>query len=130
MTAPAAWLAFMKLNVPDLRQARAFWESAFGFVVVRTYDEDSFIEHIMEVPGSGPTGLSLMLVERRPPRKLEVGDAHGPVGLVCEDIAASYAHALDHGAFALMEPTDVGGVLVAMLKAPQGHQIELVQPLD
>ncbi len=57
------------------------------------------------------------------------GRANGPVGLVCIDIAASFAHALDAGATALMESTDVGGVIVAMLKAPQGHEIELVQPL-
>ena len=129
MTIPTARLAFFKLNVVDAEEARAFWEAAFGFTVTATYDEDSFVEHIMALPGQAESGPSLMLVQSRPARDVSVGPGHGPVGLVCVDIAASFAHALDTGATALMQPTDVGGVMVAMLKAPQGHEIELVQPL-
>lgn len=129
MTIPTARLAFFKLNVPDAAQARAFWADAFGFSVNRTYDEDGFLEHIMALPGQAEAGPTLMLVESRPPRDVSVGPGHGPVGLVCVDIAASHAHAVAAGASSLMEPTDVGGVIVSMLKAPQGHEIELVQPL-
>ena len=129
MTIPTARLAFFKLNVADVEEARRFWKAAFGFAVTATYDEDSFIEHIMALPGQGESGPSLMLVQSRPARDVPVGPGHGPVGLVCVDIAASFAHAMDKGATALMQPTDVGGVMVAMLKAPQGHEIELVQPL-
>lgn len=129
MTIPTARLAFFKLNVPDVEEARAFWEAAFGFSVTQTYDEVGFIEHIMALPGQAESGPTLMLVESRPTRDVTVGPGHGPVGLVCVDIAASHAHAVQSGATPLMEPTDVGGVMVSMLKAPQGHEIELVQPL-
>ncbi|GAA5052301.1 hypothetical protein GCM10023208_13020 [Erythrobacter westpacificensis] len=129
MTIPTARLAFFKLNVPDADEARAFWEDAFGFAVTQTYDEDSFVEHIMALPGQAEAGPSLMLVESKPARDVSVGPGHGPVGLVCDDIAASHAHALASGATSLMDPLDVGGVLVSMLKSPQGHEIELVQPL-
>lgn len=129
MAIPTARLAFFKLNVPDLQEARSFWESAFGFAITATYDEESFGEHIMALPGQAEAGPSLMLVQSRPPRDVTVGPGHGPVGLVCVDIAASFAHAVQSGAESMMEPTDVGGVIVAMLKSPQGHEIELVQPL-
>jgi predicted enzyme related to lactoylglutathione lyase len=129
MTTPTARLAFFKLNVPDVEEALAFWQSAFGFAVTMTFDEDSFVEKIMALPGQGESGPSLMLLQSKPPRDVSVGPGHGPVGLMCVDIAASHAHALAHGASEMMPPTDVGGVLVSMLKAPQGHEIELVQPL-
>ena len=83
----------------------------------------------MALPGQAEAGPNLMLVQSRPPRDVTVGPGHGPVGLVCVDIAASFAHAVQSGAESMMEPTDVGGVIVAMLKSPQGHEIELVQPL-
>jgi len=129
MTIPTARLAFFKLNVPDIEEARAFWEAAFGFSATQTYDEVGFVEHIMALPGQAESGPTLMLVESRPARDVTVGPGHGPVGLICVDIAASHAHAVQSGATPLMEPTDVGGVMVSMLKAPQGHEIELVQPL-
>ncbi|MWV28460.1 VOC family protein [Aurantiacibacter rhizosphaerae] len=129
MSIPTARLAFFKLNVADINKARAFWEAAFGFSVIQTYDEDNFVEHIMAMPGQAESGPSLMLVQGRPAHDVAVGPGHGPVGLVCVDIAASFAHALEQGATAMMQPTDVGGVMVAMLKSPQGHEIELVQPL-
>ncbi len=129
MDIPTTRLAFFKLNVADIEKARTFWEGAFGFHVTRTYDEDSFIEHIMALPSQGEAGPSLMLVQMKPARDMPVGPGHGPVGLVCDDIAASHAHAVEAGAQALMDPVDVGGVIVSMLKSPQGHEIELVQPL-
>lgn len=130
MAAPTARLAFFKLNVPDLDAARGFWQEAFGFAVTNSYDIADFREDIMALPGQMESGPQLMLVEPRPARDLAVGPGHGPVGLVCVDIAASFAHALEAGAAAVMQPTDVGGVIVALLKSPQGHEIELVQPLN
>lgn len=129
MAPPTARLAFFKLNVADLAEARSFWERAFGFALVGGYDMPEFAEDIMAIPGEDGAP-QLMLVQSKPAGDVSVGPGHGPIGLVCPDIAASFAHALDEGASALMQPTDVGGVIVAMLTSPQGHQIELVQILD
>ena len=127
MSAPSARLSFFKLNVADLDAALAFWREAFGFAVVQTFDEPGFTEHVLALP-TQEAGPSLMLVWSKAAQDVAVGPGHGPVGLVCEDIAASYAFALNCGAASLLAPFDAGGgVLVAMLTAPQGHQIELVQ---
>ena len=128
-TPPTARLAFMKLNVPEMAPALAFWRDAFGFVVTGNYDLPQFLENILALPGQTESGPSLMLVQPRPARDLAVGPGHGPVGLVVVDINASFAHAVAAGATPLMQPEDVGGVIVAMLASPQGHEIELVQPL-
>lgn len=128
-TPPTARLAFMKLNVEDLEAARSFWERAFGFAVSGSYDTPAFREHILALPGQTESGPQLMLLEPKPRAPQPVGPGHGPVGLMCVDIHASFAHAVAAGASAQMAPTDVGGVMVAIVVAPQGHEIELVQRL-
>ena len=128
-TPPTARLAFIKLHVPDMATALAFWQEAFGFVVTGTYDLPQFLENILALPGQTESGPTLMLLQPRPDQDVTVGPGHGPLGLVVVDMQASFAHALSAGATALMDPEDVGGVIVAVLASPQGHQIELVQPL-
>ena len=129
MASPPARLAFLKLNVADLAEARAFWETAFGFTRTGGYDLPQFAEDILALPGQTESGPQIMLVQNKPARDVSVGPGHGPIGLVCVDIAASHAHALTSGATEVMEPTDVGGVIVSLLTSPQGHEVELVQPL-
>lgn len=126
MTAPKATLGFFKLNVPDMAAALDFWTGAFGFSVTQTFDEPDFLEHIMALPGQ-EGGPNLLLVWYKDGRAITVGNGHGPVGFACPDIAASHDQALKHGAVALTGVFDVGPVKVAMLKSPQGHEIELVQ---
>lgn len=126
MTAPTARLGFFKLNVPEMDPALAFWREAFGFIVTATFDEAEFVEHMMALPGQ-EAGPHLLLVAWKDGRACGVGPGHGPVGLVCDDIAASYERALAHGARALTGVFEAAGVQVAMLASLQGHEIELVQ---
>lgn len=126
MAAPAAKLAFVKLNVPDMAAALRFWGSAFGFDVVQSFDEPEFLEHIMALPGQA-AGPNLMLVCYKDGRSVACGAGHGPVGFAVDDIAASHAAAVAAGATDLTGVFDVGPVRVAMLASPEGHEIELVQ---
>ena len=52
---------------------------------------------------------------------------HGPVGLVCTDIRASHAQAVASGAVKEGEIFEAAGIKIAVLKSPQGHEIELIQ---
>ena len=126
MTVPPARLAFFKLNVPDLDQALTFWREAFGFEVTASFDEPAFREHILALPGQD-AGPNLMLVQYKDGRDVAVGTGHGPVGLVCEDIQASHDHALACDAEKVTGVFEAGGVRIALLRSPQGHEIELVQ---
>jgi len=124
--APAARLGFFKINVPDMASALDFWTGAFGFAVTQSFEEPDFLEHIMGLPGQ-EAGPNLLLVWFKDGRTITVGNGHGPVGFSCPDINASHARAVACGATALTGVFDVGPVKVAMLKSPDGHEIELVQ---
>ena len=127
MTTPSLRLAFFKLNVPEIVPALAFWQNAFGFEVVQTFDEAEFLEKILALPGQGG-GPNLMLLAYKDGRDVTVGHGHGAVGLQCEDIAASHQRALNEGAKVGTGIMTVGaGIKVAVLYSPEGHEIELVQ---
>lgn len=126
MTTPPARLAFFKLNVPDLEAALMFWREAFGFVVTSSFDEPEFREHVMALPGQD-AGPNLMLVEYKDRRDVTVGPGHGAVGLICDDIVASHDRALVCDAEMVSGVFEAGGVRIAVLRSPQGHEIELIQ---
>ncbi|HYD23165.1 MAG TPA: VOC family protein [Croceibacterium sp.] len=126
MDIPTARLGFFKLNVPDLEQATAFWREAFGFAVTGHVDESVFLENILTLPGQ-ESGPNLMLVQYKDGRDVTVGPGHGSVGLVCDDIEASNDRALLCNAEKVLDVFEAGGVRIAVLKSPQGHEIELIQ---
>jgi len=126
MPAPEARLGFFKLNVPDLDAALAFWHGAFGFEVMMSFDEPEFRERVLALPGQ-PAGPSLMLVQYKDGRDVTVGPGHGPIGFTCTDIRASHDHALACDAEKMTDVFEAGGVKIALLKSPQGHEIELVE---
>jgi len=126
MDAATIRLGFFKLNVPDMAQALAFWGDAFGFSVTATFNESEFLEHILALP-SQEGGPNLLLVQWKDGRDVTPGAGHGPVGLVCGDIAAAEAAAIKAGAAGLTGIFSVGPTKVAMLKSPQEHEIELIQ---
>lgn len=120
-------LSFIKLQVEDMDGALDFWTNAFGFAVRGTYDEPTFFEQILSLPGEDG-GLSLMLVQPKPVQPLTLGTAHGPVGFTCDDIATTLESALAAGATLTMPITEVApGVRVCLIHSPQGHEVELVQ---
>ncbi len=126
MTAPPVRLGFFKLNVPDIEPALAFWQGAFGFEVTATFDEAEFLEQVLALPGQ-PAGPNLMLVQYKDGRDVRVGHGHGPVGLVCDDIHASHDRALASDAEKVTGVFEAAGVQIAVLRSPQGHEIELIQ---
>jgi predicted enzyme related to lactoylglutathione lyase len=126
MTTPPVRLGFFKLNVPAMEPALAFWREAFGFAVTQTFDEAEFFEHVLALPGQ-EAGPSLMLVAYKDGRDVGVGPGHGPVGLICDDIAASHERALACGAAMLTGVFEAAGVRIAVLRSPQGHEIELIE---
>ena len=126
MAIPTTRLGFFKLNVPDLEQATAFWREAFGFAVTAHVDEPVFLENILTLPGQA-AGPNLMVVQYKDGRDVTVGPGHGAVGLICEDIQASHDRALVCDAEKVTGVFEAGGVKIAVLLSPQGHEIELIE---
>ena len=119
--------SFVKLQVEDMEGALDFWQRAFGFTIRGTYDEPTFFEQILSLPGEDG-GLSLMLVQPKPVTPLTPGTAHGPIGFQCSDIVTTLESALAAGATKTMDVTEVApGVKVCLFVTPQGHEVELVQ---
>lgn len=126
MTIPPARLGFFKLNVPDLELATDFWREAFGFEVTGRVNEPEFRENILTLPGQ-QTGPNLMIVQYKDGREVRIGQGHGAVGLVCQDIHASYDRAIACDAERTTGVFEAEGVKIAVLKSPQGHEIELIE---
>ena len=119
-------LGFFKLNVAEMEPALTFWREAFGFQVSGTVDEPEFFEKVLALPDQ-PAGPNLMLVQYKDGRDASVGPGHGPVGLICDDIHASHDRALACDAEKVTGVFEAAGVRIAVLKSPQGHEIELIQ---
>ena len=126
MPAPPVSLSFFKLNVPDMEAALEFYGEAFGFAIVQSFDEVDFLEHILALPGQ-EQGPNLLLVEYKDGRDVSVGRGHGPVGLVTDDIGALVSRAVAAGAQPAVPIFELPGVKAAILRAPEGHQIELIE---
>lgn len=126
MTAPETRLGFFKLNTPDMDRALAFYSDAFGFAVIQSFDEDEFVEHIMAIPGQ-EAGPNLLLVSYKDGRDVSPGQGHGPVGFFTDAIEAQFASAVEAGASVTVPIGEMGPVRFALLRDPDGHELELVQ---
>jgi uncharacterized glyoxalase superfamily protein PhnB len=105
------------LIYPDVREAVAWLTHAFGFAERVQIGED----HRSQLSfGDGALIVGDVRHDRRPPRPGEV--THSVVVRV-DDAAAHCAHAREHGARILMEPTDFEyGERQYTAEDPAGHQ--------
>lgn len=122
---PVAKLSFFKLIVRDLEKARSFYERSLGFEQIGYFDTATFLESIMQQPG---TEMSMMLLAYKDRRDIAAAIGHGPTGFFTDDIEAAHAKLVAEGA------VEKGGIIVvgdniriALLDDPDGHEIELCQ---
>lgn len=123
---PDAELGFFKLVVSDSDAAQKFYETAFGFEMVTHYEFPTIDERVMVLPGSN-TGM--VLFHRQGQGEIEVGTAHGPVGIRTSDVDALYAQAMAAGATSKTAPYNLGetGTRLAFVFDPDGHEIEIIR---
>lgn len=126
MTNPSINLKFVKLNVSDMDAALKFYGEAFGFVITKTFDVPDFIEHILAHPDQDD-GSQIMLVSFKDGRDIPVGSAHGPIGIVTDDIVTLHAKAEAAGGTTTLPIFDAQGIKVSILTDADGHEVELVQ---
>jgi uncharacterized glyoxalase superfamily protein PhnB len=105
------------LIYPDVREAVAWLTNAFGFAERVQIGED----HRSQLSfGDGALIVGDVRHDRRPPRPGEVTHS---VMVRVDDAAAHCAHAREHGAKILMEPTDFEyGERQYTAEDPAGHQ--------
>lgn len=122
---PDAKLSFLKLIVRDLERTRRFYERTLGFAQVGFFDTPDFLEAILSQPGAD---FQMMLLQYKDGRDISEALRHGPTGFFTDQIEAVHARlvaegAVDKGGVIVVE----GGIKVALLDDPEGHEIELCQ---
>jgi lactoylglutathione lyase len=119
-------LGFIKFNVADQPKMEAFYEKAFGFTVQKVAVDSPMVKEIIL---TNPKGMDLALVFYKDGRKIAVGSAEGPIGFYLKDakgVDDAYASALAAGATSKSKPGGGGGLRVATVADPEGHDIELL----
>ena len=126
-----ARLGWVIVYVPDIEEALAFYERAFG--MTRRFAVDTYGEL-----DTGSTTLSFAaesLGEENFPGGVRRADANGQpanveIALITQDVDAGYAKALGAGCTSLAEPADKPhGQRVAWVRDPFGMLIELATPI-
>lgn len=124
MSAPRCDPGFVKLHVPDLEAAIAFFQAVFGWSQSPVLDLAEFRQVAMSAPGNP---FDVILRCWKDGKQREIGNGWGPLGVRTNDLDAVLSRALDHGSSIVREPTAAGTVQFAILRTPQGHEIELIQ---
>ena len=115
-------LSFVRFNVTDLPAMEAFYEKAFGMAVQKRLDNGDNLEVILTTPG----GLDLALLHYKDNRKITLGNANGAMGFYLKDVDGAYTRAMAAGAASRSAPGGGGGIRVAVVTDPEGHDIELL----
>ena len=117
-------LSFLKFTVADVPTMQAFYMKAFGLSVQKDLDNPDSRELIL----TNSKGLDLALVQYKDKRKVTLGNANGPIGfyLSAADVDAFYKRAMAAGAVSRSAPGGGGGLRVAIVADPEGHDIELL----
>jgi len=117
---------FVKFNVADQDKMLAFYQKAFGATVQKVAVDNAQIKEIIL---NNPKGMDLALVFYKDGRKIAIGSAEGPIGFYLKDAKAvddAYASAMAAGATSKSMPGGGGGLRVATVADPEGHEIELL----
>ena len=123
-SAPRCDPGFVKLHVPDLEDAIAYFAAVFGWTAGPVLDLADFRQVALSAPGN-PFDVILRCWKDGQPR--EIGNGWGPLGVRTDDLDAVLARSLDRGSSLVKEPTAAGAVRFAILCTPHGHLIELIQ---
>lgn len=115
-------LSFVRFIVTDLPTMEAFYRKAFGMEVQKRLDNGDNLEVILTTPG----GLDLALEHFKDNHKIVLGNANGAMGFYLKDVDGAYKRAMDAGAKSKTPPGGGGGLRVAIVSDPEGHDIELL----
>ncbi len=115
-------LSFVRFNVTDLPKMQAFYQKAFGMAVQKSLDNGDNLEVILTTPN----GLDLALLHYKDNRQIVLGNANGAMGFYLKDVDGAYKRAIDAGAVSKSKPGGGGGVRVAIVTDPEGHDVELL----
>lgn len=115
---------FIKLTVADIASATRFFEEGLSMTHSNTIETDAFCEHIMTGRQGSATIVLFHYKDRRP---IQLGNAYGPIGMITHDLEADLSRVIKAGAQQQGKTASFGKTRVAIVTAPEGHQIEMMQ---
>ncbi len=121
------------LYVPEVARAVGFYESAFGFERRFVHEGGDYAE--LETGGTALAFASLELARANLPGGVRPADLGEPpaaveLGFTTEDVAGAFARATVAGAVPVSAPVaKPWGQVVAYVRDPDGHLIELCTPM-
>ncbi|MCB1884060.1 MAG: VOC family protein [Geminicoccaceae bacterium] len=126
-------LGYVVLYVPDVAEAVAFYESAFGLARRFVHESGDFAE--METGATALAFASEAIMESQGfPYRRTRPDADPPgveVALVTDDVDGAYARATEAGAVPASPPvTKPWGQTVAYVRDPNGYLVEVCSPVE
>ncbi|CAM5644720.1 hypothetical protein GCM10010261_20450 [Streptomyces pilosus] len=127
----AARYHFTKILVTDLKTQFAFYSTVLGMVEKYRVDmgegPDALEEIIMTAAGGGDPTLALLRYRER--TKPAPGEA--VLGFTVPDLAGAVSTAVEAGGTVAVPPKAMPefGISVAFVLDPEGHRLELIEPL-
>jgi len=121
---PDPYLGFFKFNVRDQDKVEQFYKTAFGFIRVDHIDLPMFEERVLRLPNGT---VSLVLYSDKNGGEIDVGTAHGPVGIMTHDVDTMHKAALAAGATEKLAPMDFGPARLSFVYDPEGHEVEIIK---
>lgn len=115
------------LNVSDVDRAVEYYTTEFGFEETWSFEaEDGTVNRYV----AADDGVELQLSESGSDGQLAAGDQWDHLAFAVDDVDARFEAVENHGV--VKEPGDqpAAGARTAMIRDPDGHVIELVQPFE
>ena len=115
------------LNVADADESIAFYEQ-FGFEEswsFTTPDGETENRYVAD-----ENGVEIQLAETAGETEFEVGTAWDHLALGVDDVDATLGRIDHHGLVGEPGPQPAAGAYTAFVEDPDGHVVELVEPLD
>lgn len=116
------------LNVSDAERSVQWYEEQFGFEETwsfETPDGETINRYV-----AGPNGVEIQFSDVDGEAPTKHGNAFNHIAVGVEDVDESFEGIDNHGV--VQEPQDqpAAGARTAFIEDPDGHVVELVQPLD
>ncbi|MFB6079392.1 MAG: VOC family protein [Haloferacaceae archaeon] len=112
------------LNVADFDASIAFYEQ-FGFEESWSFADGATENRYL----AADNGVELQLSRTEGETEFEVGTAWDHVALGVDDVDATFERIDHHGVVQAPAPNHAAGAYTAFVEDPDGHVVELVEPL-
>jgi lactoylglutathione lyase len=124
-TAARMDLIHVCLNVADLDESVAFYEQ-FGFEESWSFAADGTEHRYL----AADNGAEIQLSSTPGETEFETGTAWDHLALGVEDVDATFERVDHHGVVQEPSPAPEAGTYTAFVEDPDGHVVELVEPLE